>query len=95
MENSILNDDHEYEQKFELGRAIHEIVNKRGVHQQSLRLERKEPLDLYMKESVESFPVNVGLKPWQNELMKYIQPLEKLSGLLEKMVMKEKVPKIC
>ena len=27
-----------------------------------------------MKESVESVPANIELKPWQNELMKYIQP---------------------
>ena len=45
-----------------------------------------------MKESVESFPTNVELKPWQNELMKYIQPHDReTSGLLEKMAMKEKI----
>ena len=27
-----------------------------------------------MKKSVESFPANSELKPWQNELMKYIEP---------------------
>ena len=29
-----------------------------------------------MHEGLESFPANVELKPWQNELMKYIQPHE-------------------
>ena len=65
LENSIVNDDHEYEQKFELGKAIHEIVIRRGVRQQSLRPECKEALDLYMKESVKLFPENIELKPWQ------------------------------
>ena len=63
LENSIVNHDHEYEQKFELGKAVHEIVIKRWVRQQSLRPERKVALDMYMKESVESFPANVELKP--------------------------------
>ena len=42
LESSNVNDDHEYEQKFELGKAIHEIVIRRGVLQQSLRPEHKE-----------------------------------------------------
>ena len=41
LENTIVNDDHEYEQKFELGKAIHEIVINHGVRQQSLRPEYK------------------------------------------------------
>ena len=40
LENSIVNDDHEYEQKF--WKAIHEIVINHGVLQQSLRPEYKE-----------------------------------------------------
>ena len=53
---------------------VYEIINNHPLCQQSLRSEYREALDLYMKESVESFPANVKLKPWQNELMKYIQP---------------------
>ena len=37
---------HEYEQILELGEAIHEIVIRRGVRQQSLRPDCKEALDL-------------------------------------------------
>ena len=65
LENSIVNDNHEYEEKFELGKDIHEIVLRRGVRQQSLRPECKEALDLYMKECVKLFPENIELKPWQ------------------------------
>ena len=78
LENSIVNDDHEYEQKFELGKAIHEIVIRRGVRQQSLRPERKEALDLYMKESVKLFPENIELKPWQISVLEEVEiPTEK------------------
>ena len=73
LENSIVNDDHEYEQKFELRKAIHEIVIKRGVCQQSLRPERKEALDLYMKESVKLFPENIELKPWQISVLEEVE----------------------
>ena len=74
LKNALLINNHEHEQKLELGEAIHGIVIRQGVRQRSLIPEHKEALDLYMKDSVESFPANVELKPWQNELMKYIQP---------------------
>ena len=35
--------EHEYEQKLELGKAIHEIINNDGVPQQSLRQNIKKP----------------------------------------------------
>ena len=73
MENTILYYNHEYEKKLELGKAIHEIVIKRGVRQQSLRPERKEALDLYMKESVKLFPENIELKPWQISVLEEVE----------------------
>ena len=63
LKNIILYDNHEYEQKLELGKAIHEIVINHEVLQQSLRPEYKEALDLYMKESVKSFSENIEFKP--------------------------------
>ena len=39
--------EHEYEQKLELGKAIHEIINNHEVYLNSLRPEYKEALDLY------------------------------------------------
>ena len=61
--NTIFYYNHEYEQKLELGKAIHEIVINHEVLQHSLRPEYKEVLDLYMKESVKSFPENMEFKP--------------------------------
>ena len=72
FENIILYDNQEYKRKLDLGKEIHEFIHKNEVYINSLVPERKEVFDLYMKESVESFPTNVELKPWQNELMNYI-----------------------
>ena len=75
LKNTILHYNHEYKQKLELGKAIYEIItNDDEIDLDSLIPEHKEALDLYMKKSVESFPANSELKPWQNELMKYIEP---------------------
>ena len=48
LRNTLLNDNHEYEQKLELGKAIHKFVINDGVPRQSLRPEYKEALDLYL-----------------------------------------------
>ena len=63
-ENIILYDNQEYKRKLELGKKIYELIHKNEIYQQSLRSEYKEALDLYMNESVESFPVNIEFKPW-------------------------------
>ena len=47
LKDTILNDNHEYEQKLELGKAITEIINNYEVYLNSLRPEYKEALDLY------------------------------------------------
>ena len=55
LRNTLLNDmheyeqklEHEYQQKHELGKAIHKIIINDGVPQQSLRPEYKKALDLY------------------------------------------------
>ena len=74
LENTILYHNHNYKRKLDLGKDIYEFIHKNDVFPNSLRPEYKEALDVYMKESVESFPTNVELKPWQNELMNYIEP---------------------
>ena len=63
FENIILYDNQEYKRKLELGKKIYEFIHKNEIYQQSLRSEYKEALDLYMNESVESFPVNIEFKP--------------------------------
>ena len=75
MRKHLIKVGNDYKQKLELGKTKYEIItNDDEIYQQSLIPEQKEALDLYMNEGVKSFPENVELKPWQNELMKYIQP---------------------
>ena len=74
LENTILYHNHEYKRKLDLGKDIYEFIHKNDIYPNSLIPEHKEALDVYMKESVESFPTNVELKPWQKELMNYIEP---------------------
>ena len=59
----------EYEERLELGKMIYEMVGEGVVP--VLPRHMKEQVDLYLKTSVESFPTDVELKPWQR---KYIQP---------------------
>ena len=63
LDKIIVNNHYEYTKKRKLGGKVYEIINNREVHQQSLRPEYKEALDLYMKESVKSFPENIEFKP--------------------------------
>ena len=74
LENTILYHNHEYKRTLDLRKDIYVFIHKNDVYPNSLIPEHKEALDVYMKESMESFPTNVELKPWQNELMKYIEP---------------------
>ena len=63
LENTILYHNQEYKRKLDLGKDIYEFIHKNDVFPNSLIPEHKEALDVYMKESVESFPTNVELKP--------------------------------
>ena len=63
VRNTILYDTHEHKMKLELGETVHEIIRNDEVDLNSLRPEYKEALDLYLKKSVESFPVNIEFKP--------------------------------
>ena len=63
FENTILYDNQEYKRKLDLGKDIYELIHKNDVFPNILRPEYKEALDMYIKESVESFPENIEFKP--------------------------------
>ena len=73
LKNNNLYDNHEYEQKLELGKAIHEIVINDEVDLDSLTPEYKEALVLYMKKSVKLFPENIEFKPWQLSILEEVE----------------------
>ena len=65
----------EYEEKLELGKEIYEMLGEGVVSYQALTQDMKEAVNLYIEKQADFRDVgNVELKPWQNELMKYIQP---------------------
>ena len=49
LKNIILYNNYNYTKKHELGKKIYDFVNKNGIHEESLRSEYKEALELYMK----------------------------------------------
>ena len=73
LEKILVYDDYEYKQKCKLGFKVEKLINKNGIHQESLRSEYKEALDLHLKKSVKSFPENIELKPWQISLLEEVK----------------------
>ena len=62
----------EYEQKITLGENVYMILGEGEGSEDSLPKEMKEALDIYMKQAQELHHNNVELKPWQKELLEYI-----------------------
>ena len=68
----------EYQKKLALGKEIYKMVGDGLVPHQALPNEMKEALDTYMEHQDDFRDVgNVELKPWQNELMKYMEPCDR------------------
>ena len=62
----------EYEEKITLGENVYMILGEGEVPEDSLPREMKEALDIYMKQAQELYYNNVELKPWQTELLEYM-----------------------
>ena len=62
----------EYEEKITLGENVYMILGEGEGSEDSLPKEMKEALDIYMKQAQELHHNNVELKPWQKELLEYI-----------------------
>ena len=74
----LINVENEYQEKLELGKEIYQMMGEGVVSYQALTRDIKEQVDLYIEKQVEFRDVgNVELKPWQNELMKYIEPQDR------------------
>ena len=65
----------EYQRKLTLGKDIYKMIGEGIAPYQALPNDMKDALDTYMEHQEDFTDVgNVELKPWQNELMKYIEP---------------------
>ena len=73
LEKILAYDDYEYKKKCKLGAKVEKLITKNGYHQESLRSEYKEALDLHLKKCVNSFPENLVFKPWQISLLEEVK----------------------
>ena len=65
----------EYQRRLTLGKDIYKMIGEGIAPYQALPNDMKDALDTYMEHQEDFTDVgNVELKPWQNELMKYIEP---------------------
>ena len=62
----------EYKRKIALGKRVYRILGQGEVLEESLPEELKDILNIYMKQAQEVNHNNVELKPWQKELLEYI-----------------------
>ena len=78
LRKHLIKVEHEYQEKLGLGKDIYEMLDEGVVSYQALTRDLKEAVDLYIENQADFRDVgNVELKPWQNELMKYIEPHER------------------
>ena len=74
LRENLLKDGVEHEEKFNLGAMIYQILGEdNNIEQDSLRPQYKEALDLFIKRKQYIDQQNVILRPWQADLMKYIE----------------------
>ena len=67
--------ENEYQRKLTLGKDIYKMIGEGIASYQALPNDMKEALNTYMEHQEDFRDMgNVELKPWQNELMKYIEP---------------------
>ena len=74
MTKRLIKDDEEYKYKIKRGKKISEEVGKYGIKEESLCLEYKELLDMYMKQRENIDVDNVILRTWQTALLQYMKP---------------------
>ena len=75
MRKHLIKVENEYQEKLELGKKIYKMLGEDVVSYQALTRDMKEAVNLYIENQADFRDIgNVELKPWQNELMKYIIP---------------------
>ena len=72
LKKYLIEKTNEYKAKITLGENVYLILGEGEVPEDSLPREMKEALDIYMKQAQELYYNNVELKPWQTELLEYM-----------------------
>ena len=70
LEKEMLRNNIEYKRKIKLGKKVYKILGRTDIEQESLTLDMKEALDIYMTHKDDYFTDKVvQLKPWQESLL--------------------------
>ena len=77
LRKSIDKDEQEYKRKIELGSEVYLYIEEAKILQESLSKERLEALDLYIKQKQRLDQDNTKLRPWQDDLLKYMKPTDR------------------
>ena len=70
LKKEMVKDNNEYKRKIKLGKKVYKILGRTDIEQESLTLDMKEALDIYMTHKDDYFTDKVvQLKPWQESLL--------------------------
>ena len=74
LEKEMVRNNIKYKRKITLGKKVYKILGRTDIEQESLTLDMKEALDIYMTHKDDYFTDKVvQLKPWQESLLEYVQ----------------------
>ena len=72
LKKYLIEKTNEYKAKITLGKEVYLILGEGEVLEQALPEEMKDALDIYIKQAPEVNQSNVELKPWQKDLLEYM-----------------------
>ena len=78
LRKHLIKMENDYQEKIALGKEIYKMVGEGIVSFQALSNDMKDAVEIYTQHQDDFRDVgNVELKPWQNELMKYMDPCDR------------------
>ena len=73
IRKEMVEENRQYITKIELGRMISSIMDEENIYEQSLNKEKQEALLLYRRQQPQFNILDVELRPWQQDAMKYFE----------------------
>ena len=73
IRKEMVEENRQYITKIELGRMISSIMDEENIYEQSLNKEKQDALLLYRRQQPQFNILDVELRPWQQDAMKYFE----------------------
>ena len=73
VRKEMVEENQQYIAKIELGRMIASIIDEENIYEQSLSKEKQEALLLFRRQQPQFDILDVELRPWQKDAMKYFE----------------------